>query len=122
MTSWRQLTELQRLFLSAELTSAVLAKDLDQNQALLLLRVEGAEAQGTRSRGKAHSKLAWYAEIVTVKELSSEVHACKFFYLKICRGCKGKGTVNIPAKETISIPKGVDNGVNLRVAKKGHQA
>jgi DnaJ-class molecular chaperone len=26
----------------------------------------------------------------------------------------------VSAKETITIPKGVDNGVNLRVSKKGH--
>ena len=24
------------------------------------------------------------------------------------------------AKETITVPKGVDNGVNLRISKKGH--
>lgn len=34
--------------------------------------------------------------------------------------CRGKGSVHATAKETINIPKGVDNGVNLRVAKKGH--
>ena len=34
--------------------------------------------------------------------------------------CRGRGTVHGTAKETINIPKGVDNGVNLRVAKKGH--
>ena len=34
--------------------------------------------------------------------------------------CRGRGTTHGPAKETINIPKGVDNGVNLRVAKKGH--
>ena len=34
--------------------------------------------------------------------------------------CRGRGTVHGSAKETINIPKGVDNGVNLRVAKKGH--
>ena len=34
--------------------------------------------------------------------------------------CRGKGTQHVTAKETIKIPKGVDNGVNLRVAKKGH--
>jgi DnaJ-class molecular chaperone len=34
--------------------------------------------------------------------------------------CKGKGAVTTSAKETINIPKGVDNGINLRVSKKGH--
>jgi molecular chaperone DnaJ len=34
--------------------------------------------------------------------------------------CKGKGAVFNSVKETINIPKGVDNGVNLRVSKKGH--
>ena len=34
--------------------------------------------------------------------------------------CKGKGAVSTTAKETINIPKGVDNGINLRVSKKGH--
>lgn len=34
--------------------------------------------------------------------------------------CRGRGTVHGNVKETINIPKGVDNGVNLRVAKKGH--
>ena len=37
-----------------------------------------------------------------------------------CITCRGKGVVHATAKETINIPKGVDNGVNLRVAKKGH--
>lgn len=34
--------------------------------------------------------------------------------------CRGKGSVFNSVKETINIPKGVDNGVNLRVSKKGH--
>ena len=34
--------------------------------------------------------------------------------------CRGRGSTHNTAKETINIPKGVDNGVNLRVAKKGH--
>lgn len=34
--------------------------------------------------------------------------------------CRGRGTVHNSVKETINIPKGVDNGVNLRVNKKGH--
>lgn len=37
-----------------------------------------------------------------------------------CMTCRGRGTTHATAKETINIPKGVDNGVNLRVAKKGH--
>lgn len=37
-----------------------------------------------------------------------------------CTTCRGKGVVNQLVKETINIPKGVDNGVNLRVSKKGH--
>jgi|TARA_B110000285_G_scaffold202392_1_gene237684 molecular chaperone DnaJ len=38
-----------------------------------------------------------------------------------CTTCRGKGAVNQSVKETINIPKGVDNGVNLRVSKKGNQ-
>lgn len=37
-----------------------------------------------------------------------------------CMTCRGRGSQNGTAKEQINIPKGVDNGVNLRVAKKGH--
>lgn len=36
--------------------------------------------------------------------------------------CKGKGLISQTAKETVNIPKGVDNGINLRVSKKGHQS
>jgi len=34
--------------------------------------------------------------------------------------CRGKGLKTDRATETVDIPKGVDNGVNLRVSKKGH--
>jgi len=34
--------------------------------------------------------------------------------------CRGRGSNHGTVKETINIPKGVDNGVNLRVSKKGH--
>jgi len=34
--------------------------------------------------------------------------------------CRGKGSTFSSVKETINVPKGVDNGVNLRVSKKGH--
>ena len=37
-----------------------------------------------------------------------------------CTSCRGKGVTNSLVRETINIPKGVDNGVNLRVSKKGH--
>jgi molecular chaperone DnaJ len=37
-----------------------------------------------------------------------------------CTGCRGKGVTHESVKETINIPKGVDNGVNLRVSKKGN--
>lgn len=37
-----------------------------------------------------------------------------------CTTCRGKGIVHESVKETINIPKGVDNGVNLRVSKKGN--
>lgn len=37
-----------------------------------------------------------------------------------CVTCRGKGQTHQQVKETINIPKGVDNGVNLRVSKKGH--
>lgn len=34
--------------------------------------------------------------------------------------CRGRGCNHGAVKETINIPKGVDNGVNLRVQKKGN--
>lgn len=34
--------------------------------------------------------------------------------------CSGRGSNFGTAKEQINIPKGVDNGVNLRVSKKGN--
>jgi molecular chaperone DnaJ len=37
-----------------------------------------------------------------------------------CTACRGKGLVHQTVRETINIPKGVDNGVNLRVSKKGN--
>ena len=37
-----------------------------------------------------------------------------------CISCNGAGTQYQQAKETISIPKGVDSGVNLRMSKKGN--
>lgn len=37
-----------------------------------------------------------------------------------CTTCRGKGITHESVKETINIPKGVDNGVNLRVSKKGN--
>jgi len=37
-----------------------------------------------------------------------------------CNSCRGKGLVHQTVRETINIPKGVDNGVNLRVSKKGN--
>ena len=37
-----------------------------------------------------------------------------------CVTCRGKGSMQTSVKETIVIPKGVDNGVNLRMTKKGH--
>ena len=37
-----------------------------------------------------------------------------------CTTCKGKGSTHQNVSETINIPKGVDNGVNLRVSKKGN--
>tara|TARA_B110000305_G_C19374924_1_gene606441 strand:- start:420 stop:782 length:363 start_codon:yes stop_codon:yes gene_type:complete len=37
-----------------------------------------------------------------------------------CMPCRGKGAQHVQVKETINIPKGVDNGVNLRVSKKGN--
>jgi len=35
-----------------------------------------------------------------------------------CMTCYGKGHTNINVKESINIPKGVDDNMNLRVAKK----
>ena len=37
-----------------------------------------------------------------------------------CMTCRGKGSIHGNVKETINVPKGVDNGVNLRVSKKGN--
>ena len=37
-----------------------------------------------------------------------------------CTTCRGKGVTHESVKEVINIPKGVDNGVNLRVSKKGN--
>ena len=37
-----------------------------------------------------------------------------------CLTCNGTGSLYQHAKESITIPKGVDNGVNLRMAKKGN--
>ena len=37
-----------------------------------------------------------------------------------CGTCRGKGVTHSNVTETINIPKGVDNGVNLRVSKKGN--
>lgn len=37
-----------------------------------------------------------------------------------CPTCRGRGVTTQQVKETINIPKGVDNGVNLRVSKKGN--
>lgn len=34
--------------------------------------------------------------------------------------CSGRGFIHGSVKEIINIPKGVDSGVNLRVAKKGN--
>lgn len=34
--------------------------------------------------------------------------------------CRGKGVKHGVVKEQVKIPAGVDNGVNLRVKKKGH--
>ncbi len=55
------------------------------------------------------------------RELWLEILACKNdLSLKHFRTCKGKGTSTNSVKETVTIPKGVDNGVNLRISKKGH--
>lgn len=37
-----------------------------------------------------------------------------------CTSCNGKGFTNNKATEEINVPKGVNDGVKLRVAKKGH--
>jgi molecular chaperone DnaJ len=37
-----------------------------------------------------------------------------------CMKCYGKGQTNTTVKETINIPKGVDDNMNLRLQKKGH--
>lgn len=66
---------------------------------------------------------------VMVKVKSLEILVCKkiqlYFYLQnynsiISRPCKGRGIVSSTVKENITIPKGVDSGVNLRISKKGN--
>lgn len=50
-------------------------------------------------------------------------HACDGFGQVIrspCVTCSGKGSIFGQARENITIPKGVDSGVNLRVSKKGN--
>jgi molecular chaperone DnaJ len=37
-----------------------------------------------------------------------------------CMSCNGTGSVHQQVRENISIPKGIDSGVNLRMAKKGN--
>jgi len=37
-----------------------------------------------------------------------------------CMSCSGSGTQYQQVKEAITIPKGVDSGVNLRMSKKGN--
>ena len=37
-----------------------------------------------------------------------------------CISCTGQGQINMMVKEQISIPKGVEQGVNLRLSKKGN--
>lgn len=37
-----------------------------------------------------------------------------------CIECSGRGFLHKSVKETVKVPKGVDSGVNLRVAKKGN--
>uniref|UniRef100_A0A7S3CJZ9 CR-type domain-containing protein n=1 Tax=Strombidium rassoulzadegani TaxID=1082188 RepID=A0A7S3CJZ9_9SPIT len=37
-----------------------------------------------------------------------------------CTGCRGRGITHQEVRESVNIPKGVDNGVNLRVSKKGN--
>jgi hypothetical protein len=60
-------------------------------------------------------------EAAKVLELLSGTHASNYFSeLIVNRTCKGKGAVNVTVKETVNIPKGVDNGINLRISKKGH--
>jgi molecular chaperone DnaJ len=36
-----------------------------------------------------------------------------------CNTCAGTGTANVTARETISIPKGINNGQNIRINGKG---
>jgi len=52
-----------------------------------------------------------------VKEVVLEILAC-IDNSKYIRTCYGKGHTNISVKENINIPKGVDDSMNLRVAKK----
>lgn len=45
-----------------------------------------------------------------------------YVFIFFLRPCKGRGTVTNSVKENINIPKGVDNGVNLRISKKGNMS
>lgn len=37
-----------------------------------------------------------------------------------CNTCHGKGLINTKASETLNTPKGISDGMNIRVGKKGH--
>ena len=77
-------------------------------------------AQASRQLDKVLSQYNRYAVTATEAVRLLEIPACKVTLYLDDRTCRGKGTVFTSVKETITIPKGVDNGVNLRVSKKGH--
>lgn len=115
----------QRPLPSTELTCVLHARVLSQSQGLRPLLVEVVVELASRFRDKDRFRSKWYVVTVMAWELSSDILACEFHlsvsYWNI-RSCKGRGTTTSTAKETVTIPKGVDNGVNLRVAKKGHSS
>jgi molecular chaperone DnaJ len=52
-----------------------------------------------------------------------ECRSCRGKGLRItmpCKSCKAKGHANLTVKETLIVPKGVDENVQLRIQGKGH--
>ena len=104
------------------MTYVVLAKEPRLNLALNPQFVEVAMVQATRQSDKDHSLFSKPVAIVMAWVPSSETLACNILetFNLTFRTCRGKGSVYNSVKETINVPKGVDNNVNLRVSKKGN--
>lgn len=55
----------------------------------------------------------------TVQEVCGACEGAGAIIRSPCDTCEGNGTIYGSVKEEIDVPRGVDSGVNLRVAKKG---